>query len=136
MRPIKFRAKRVDNGEWVYGYVLETRMSGVYIIGTKQTMKSSQYEVKIGDRLWQHEVDPETVGEFTGLKDKDGREIYEGDVLEEQPNLLFQVIWDSKWAKFKLQHIRHVAYPEWNRGIQMQVVGNIYSNPELLGDAP
>lgn len=119
MREILFRGKRSDNGIWIYGSLF--RSVNEYFILPLPI---------IPPRI---EVNPETVGQFIGLTDKNGKQIFEGDILSEQGSL-FLVVWDKKWARFKLQHIdRAIQYPEWNRGEQMEVVGNINDNPELLG---
>ena len=68
MREIKFRGKRLDNGDWTYGWL---------VIEQNGTAWISKYFHK-GE--WE-QVDPETVGQFTGLKDKNSVEIYEGDIL-------------------------------------------------------
>ena len=63
MREIKFRGERVDNGEWVYGYYFQL---------------GSHHYIRSDIHVW--EVHPETVGQYTGLKDKNGVEIYEDDM--------------------------------------------------------
>lgn len=121
MREILFRGKRKDTGVWVYGDLVHSQ----YKIGDTCV---GQY----GNTVGIHQVNPETVGQFIGLTDRTGKKIFEGDVLSEHGSL-FAVVYDKKWAKFKLQYIgRCIQYPEWNRGVQMEIVGNIHDNPELL----
>ena len=127
MREIKFRGKRIDNGEWVYGYYFQGFTGISYIL--------VMHDHILGMTEF-YEVDPSTVGQFTGLKDKNGNEIYEGDILEEEPGYYFEVIWSVECAKFKLQwQTKAIQYPEWNRGVNMTVIGNRWDNPELLGES-
>lgn len=73
MRTIKFKGKRIDNGEWIYGsYVPHYNFFG--------TIKDEM--VDENGNLF--EVAPSTVGQYTGLKDKNGKEIYEGDILQDE----------------------------------------------------
>lgn len=83
MREIKFKAKRLDDNSWVFGYFYEEN-GNTYIIENRQE------ESKLNRNLT-YQVDPETVCQFTGLKDYENQDIYEGDILAEKRYPEFEV---------------------------------------------
>jgi uncharacterized phage protein (TIGR01671 family) len=121
MRTIKFRGKRVDNGEWVYGYYV-FRPDGNHLIYWQPFEDATQNTY--------HEVIPETVGQFTGLLDKNGNEIYESDLISHngrnggEPHL---VVFDIEKAAFCGSY--GINYPLQSGELyanQIEITGNIH----------
>lgn len=131
-RVIKFRGKRVDNGEWVYGDLLKPFKSQFYVLDYSK-FDYDCFE-HIGEVAEQFEVVPETVGQFTGLLDKNSKEIYEGDILSTQErDIFFVIVWDSFNCGFKFRNIKTNSYYEIDESlIRLELVGNIHDNKELL----
>ncbi len=118
MREIRFRGKRVDNGEWVYGCLTRYSEAMAYI-----TVDLIENEV--------HEVDMETVGQYTGLKDKNGVKIFEGDTLGGIGGV---VVWINRETRYGISLFGEVydVYLEELEQEDLEVIGNIHDNPELL----
>lgn len=115
MRTIKFRGKSI-NGEWVYGFFSE--WNGLAFIDTRLLEEPTR-------------VLQETVGQFTGLHDKHGHEIYEGDIVRHDENSeCFVVVYDAPEFCYKDNSFgfRYMVYTSE----LITVVGNIHDNPELL----
>lgn len=119
MREIYFRGKRRDNGDWSYGSL--------------QLFKG----VSIFDSIWKNfiSVDPTTVGQYTGVTDKHGIKIFEGDLVRCCGEIR-SVIFDERMLEFEFNSKDPVANPD---GLCLcgdhavcEVIGNIYDNPELL----
>lgn len=122
MRTIKFRGKTQD-GEWVYGYYLPSIYEDVDIITVLEDFNLNQKN---------YAVLKETVGQFTGLTDKNGKEIYEGDIATDGKNIYTVEfsMWSYAfvWDKHGSQNDFHF---EKSDNQEMELIGNIYDNPEL-----
>ena len=127
-REIKFRAKRKLNGEWVYGSFVKGESEDCdFIVGIPD---DSLDEVRIS-------VITNTVGQFTGLKDKNGVEIYEGDILKSKVGITYSVLFKNgayRWGNdndndLLIENGDDITDDCINWG---EVIGNIHENPELL----
>ena len=124
MRDIIFRAKRTDTGAWVYG-----DLTHVQRINTKEEAEQSGRHSDPAVRVANYDVDEQAIGQYTGLKDKDGREIYEGDILRFRTYPV-QVGWHE--GAFCDCHMDMNILLR-NHALSMYtIIGNIHDNPELL----
>ena len=126
MREILFRGKLVDSGEWIYG-LLDDEDHGADFTAI---IPHRKHRAEYAD--W--EVDPTTVGQYTGLKDRNGERIFEGDVVRISKTL-FAVEWRD--AEYVFGHIagQPWSYPYFaSHAGSCEIIGNIHDNPELLGE--
>lgn len=127
----KYRGQRADTKEWINGYYLQINGKPIIIQPTDSYKYYKQYFLDIPF----NEVIPETVGQHTGLKDKNGKEIYEGDILIDSLGWVFTVEWDTDNARFLGRHAKprgdtYICYV--GREPKAEIIGSIFDNPELL----
>ena len=145
MREILFQGKAKNNGEWVQGDLHNAKWKydekQTSLIWPKNIELEEHYE--FSESI---EVIPETVGQYTGLPDKNGKKIFEKHVVKitgmlPTVNGLYKVVWDDKNHCFGLKrdtsyHHHYFTFSELNGFHEdCEVIGNIFDNPELMEEA-
>lgn len=157
MREILFRAKRIDNGKWVEGYYIYHIRRTICPIGDSVKPEDEQHVIMHdGFSDWNmprdtvfFNIDPETLCQYTGLKDKNGNRVWENDVIKYHFADIYAPIkygvYQSSFDSTKTEHIGF--YTEWTgmdgnilrkdlgywvNMAEDEIVGNIFDNPELL----
>lgn len=118
MREILFRGMRLGNGEWVYGYLFRIWDEAYILWGTTNGIPGM---IK---------VDPSTVGQYTGLTDKNGEKIFEGDVITISSAFMTGIV-EYHDCGFEVRE-NDVYECLWYDSDELEVIGNIHDNPELL----
>ena len=134
MKEILFRGKLTDNCEWAYG--VPTKDNHGEMVMVESTFECEEYNCRGANCLY---VDENTVGQYTGLTDKNGTKIFEGDILHCTARLdSANMVVIYKDAEFRLVPCdRYKLYTtgmgyKYFGSLITEVIGNIYDNPELL----
>ena len=132
MRKILFRGKRIDNGEWVTGHLIRYDTGRARILSSGQDIFCYEQDRSIIQTV-AFEVDPSTVGQYTGLDDKNGVKIFEGDIvkIDNSKDALWVALVEFQWQclSSKFEYYRHRLE---NSPQKYEVIGNYTDNPELL----
>lgn len=122
-----FKAKRIDNGEWIIGYLHRISENHHPFI---------MLENRYGESC---EVDEHTICQCTGLKDKNGELIWENDIVEDEKGNLYKAFWRDKYYQFSWVCVNSDIFQigaKWDlyarRSFEIAVIGNTFDNPELL----
>lgn len=132
MREIKFRGKRTDNGGWVYGSLIWVQNASGQLGHSNKDYQIKPHKVFADG----HFVIKSTIGQYTGLKDKNGKEIYEGDFLKVGDDMVY-VFWKKPLATFALSKTDWAFdhyFLEAVRPEECEVIGNRHENPELFNE--
>ena len=145
-REILFRGKRVDNDEWVYGKGLQQckdELGNEIVAIFEDIVKSEKYIKKEGRyTLYYVPVKAETLGQYTGLKDKNGKKIFEGDILQDEHDskIMHIVRYDDSICSYTAWC--PLVHDNWEKGNMISkkwinefgkiVIGNVTDNPEMV----
>ena len=131
MREILFKAKRIDSGEWVYGLFARCKMGNLTLPCIERERENDS-----GDYIEIAIVNGETLGQYTGLKDKSKNKIFEGDILDCEDRIVkvswneFNGTWDSVFIKYTERKLKSngIIVADWK--FKALVIGNIHDEEE------
>lgn len=122
-----FKAKRIDNGEWVQGYLYGIWEKRYILWGMTNDVPNMI------------EVDPSTICQCTGLKDKNGNLIWENDIIKDKHGNFYKAFWQNNYYQFSWICVKSDIFSigaKWDlwsfKSFEIEVIGNIFDNKELL----
>ena len=131
MEEILFRGKSKGKPEWVYGSLYKEGSQAFILVGGRFYPEPSNGQSALGIMDW-YEVIPETVGQFTGLTDKSGDKIFEGDIVLIEGHSIGVIRYLSDEALFAVDFPSHSLSLNDTTSKYIEIIGNIHDNPELL----
>lgn len=143
-----YRAKRTDNGEWVEGYIIPRKYEGTDKIFEAHIVVDAYEQIGVFNmgRALVSEVgyecfvvDPSTICQCTGLRDKNGKLIWENDIVRDDNGNIYKAFWRDRYYQFSWICVKLDKLPigaKWDfwsiRNYEIEVIGSAIDNPELL----
>ena len=121
MREIEFRVR--DNGQWYYGLPLRITDTNVQFQGIDEN----------GKEVYSVFCERETLGQYTGRTDKNGKKIFEGDIVKDITGGIYKVVYDAEYMRFAFDDGIKWGLEGFVSLNDFEVIGNAFDNPELLG---
>lgn len=142
MLDVLFKGKRKDNGEWIEGYLVKwinpLTLIPKFFILTQEEQKSGITGEPTGHlktEMSRYEVDPLSVGQFTGLTDKNNKKIFKSDIVSCKTTAYFfrkcKVVYRNSLARYCILDANGLTFP-MEKSFEYEIIGNIFDNPELF----
>jgi uncharacterized phage protein (TIGR01671 family) len=143
VKEIKFRGKRIDTGEWIYGFphIIDTVGGGYY------TGRAIQIQF-LNSRPISIQIDKETLSEYTGLKDKNNKDIFEGDIVNRIESTGYRFVGEVVYEEYgfgikpygfftplSMKGKYDDGKSSFDFSVEYEIIGNAYDHPELLEEA-
>lgn len=133
-----YKAKRLDNREWVIGNLIQSSTRSW--ISSEQADKTRLRSISKTQAIWRAiEVDPSTICQCTGLKDKNGKLIWENDIVRDEHGNFYKAFWQNNYYQFSWVCVKTDVFSigaKWDlwsiKSFEIEVIGNAIDNPELL----
>ena len=133
-----FRGKRTDTGEWVQGFYCKW-LKGKRVITYSEKETDCIITWMSNGGMSRYEVDPSTICQCTGLKDKNGNLIWENDIVKDEHGNLYKAFWQNNYYQFSWICVKSDVFSigaKWDlwsfKSFEIEVIGNVFDNPELL----
>ena len=132
MREVLYRGLAVGGAGWQYGYYFEYKCPPVWVCSEGKEHRTYRHWIGDAEHGMQCPIDKETLGQWTGLLDKNGKRVFEGDIVRDWFGSIYPVKYKEKIGAFVADGSDMGCGLFWVQGTGYEIIGNIHDNPELV----